>query len=122
VPAPANALLAVFKLSPSVQEDPLYSSDSFLKVVAIPPKAKPAVCDLAAARRLLAVFKFPPLAQPLPFYSSVSFAGAGFNPPAAKAAVCVPEPQSLVLPVLKEAVADHAPSPMCDAIAKPPEL
>ena len=58
IPAPANAFDPVFKLSPSVQLEPSYYSDSFFDP-GVPPKAKAAVVVPAAAKTFLPVFTSP---------------------------------------------------------------
>jgi hypothetical protein len=77
----------VFKLSPAVQDEPLYSSVEPVTPGAFPPNPKPAVCVPAPAKLNLAVPKFPPAVQLVPSYSSVTLVAVVVKPPKAKPAV-----------------------------------
>ena len=84
VPAhePGKAFLAVFKLFPSLQLEPLNSSDVFegpAGLGAYPPKTKAAVVVpcLAAPKLYLAKFKFGALVQLDPLYVSDALLAPG---------------------------------------------
>jgi hypothetical protein len=79
----------VFKLSPAVQDEPLYSSVEPVTPGAFPPNPKPAVCVPAPAKLNLAVPKFPPAVQlDRHILLSVTYSAAVVpRPPNAKPAV-----------------------------------
>jgi len=79
IPELPEPCLPVFKVPPSVQDEPSYSSARLTRGDGgCPPKTSPAVNVPAPPIILLAVPRFPPAVQSVPSYSSVAAA----NPPA----------------------------------------